>query len=184
MKAEISPVQPSVSDGLSRHWPRSPATFAYLHVFLENWRKCDLLTSRVTRALLSGDGGSYLRRRWERFSPSRWLSASVRAISWRYLCRKNLFWQTCPLDLSCWLLSYVLSCVFLYPQGVRLVELGDLYFDVSLLLWCCSLVWLTQQGLCSAYVPMLMVAFPLVTRLLLAKEFKHRGDLSLLVCSP
>uniref|UniRef100_H3CUG4 Endoplasmic reticulum metallopeptidase 1 n=1 Tax=Tetraodon nigroviridis TaxID=99883 RepID=H3CUG4_TETNG len=63
----------------------------------------------------------------------------------------------------------------LYYGGVRLVELGDLYFDVSLLLWCCSLVWLTQQGLCSAYVPMLMVAFPLVTRLLLAKEFKHRG---------
>ncbi|TNM91994.1 hypothetical protein fugu_019006 [Takifugu bimaculatus] len=63
----------------------------------------------------------------------------------------------------------------LYYGGVRLVELGDLYFDVSLLLWCCSLVWLTQQGLCSAYVPMLMVAFPLVTRILLAKEFKHRG---------
>lgn len=55
--------------------------------------------------------------------------------------------------------------------------LGDLYFDVSLLLWCCSLVWLTQQGLCSAYVPMLMVAFPLLTKLLLAKEFKHRGEL-------
>ncbi|KAM3600329.1 uncharacterized protein V6R79_021557 [Siganus canaliculatus] len=63
----------------------------------------------------------------------------------------------------------------LYYGGVRLVELGDLYFDVSLLLWCCGLVWLTQQGLCSAYVPMLMVAFPLATRLLLAKEFKHRG---------
>ncbi|KAF0031484.1 hypothetical protein F2P81_016039 [Scophthalmus maximus] len=31
------------------------------------------------------------------------------------------------------------------------------------------------QGLCSAYVPMLMVAFPLATKLLLAKEFKHRG---------
>lgn len=60
-------------------------------------------------------------------------------------------------------------------QGVRLVELGELFFDVSLLLWCCSLVWLTQQGLCSAYVPMLMVAFPLATRLLLTKEFKHRG---------
>uniref|UniRef100_A0A671YCW3 Endoplasmic reticulum metallopeptidase 1 n=1 Tax=Sparus aurata TaxID=8175 RepID=A0A671YCW3_SPAAU len=53
--------------------------------------------------------------------------------------------------------------------------LGDLFFDVSLFLWCCSLVWLTQQGLCSAYVPMLMVAFPLATKLLLAKEFKHRG---------
>ncbi|KAF3849081.1 hypothetical protein F7725_015578 [Dissostichus mawsoni] len=37
------------------------------------------------------------------------------------------------------------------------------------------LVWLTQQGLCSAYVPMLMVAFPLATRLLLAREFKNRG---------
>ncbi|KAM8827755.1 endoplasmic reticulum metallopeptidase 1 isoform 1-T1 [Spinachia spinachia] len=63
----------------------------------------------------------------------------------------------------------------LYYGGVRLVALGDLYFDVSLLLWCCSLVWLTQQGLCSAYVPMLMVAFPLLTKLLLAKEFKHKG---------
>uniref|UniRef100_A0A4W6CLY8 Endoplasmic reticulum metallopeptidase 1 n=1 Tax=Lates calcarifer TaxID=8187 RepID=A0A4W6CLY8_LATCA len=63
----------------------------------------------------------------------------------------------------------------LYYGGVRLVELGDLFFDVSLLLWGCSLVWLTQQGLCSAYVPMLMVAFPLATRLLLSKEFKHRG---------
>uniref|UniRef100_A0A3Q1K5W1 Endoplasmic reticulum metallopeptidase 1 n=1 Tax=Anabas testudineus TaxID=64144 RepID=A0A3Q1K5W1_ANATE len=63
----------------------------------------------------------------------------------------------------------------LYYGGVRLVELGELYFDVSLLLWCCSLVWLTQKGLCSAYVPMLMVAFPLATKLLLTKEFKHRG---------
>uniref|UniRef100_A0A8C5DPR4 Endoplasmic reticulum metallopeptidase 1 n=1 Tax=Gouania willdenowi TaxID=441366 RepID=A0A8C5DPR4_GOUWI len=63
----------------------------------------------------------------------------------------------------------------LYYGGVRLVELGDLYFDVSLLLWCCSLVWLTHHGLCSAYVPMLMVAFPLTTKLLLAKEFKHKG---------
>lgn len=71
-------------------------------------------------------------------------------------------------------------------QGVRLVELGELFFDVSLLLWCCGLVWLTQQGLCSAYVPMLMVAFPLATRLLLAKEFKHRGNthLSFIYCEP
>lgn len=70
-------------------------------------------------------------------------------------------------------------CVF-SVQGVRLVELGELYFDVSLLLWCCSLVWLTQKGLCSAYVPMLMVAFPLATKLLLTKEFKHRGKQSTL----
>ncbi|XP_037121911.1 endoplasmic reticulum metallopeptidase 1 [Syngnathus acus] len=63
----------------------------------------------------------------------------------------------------------------LYYRGVRMVELGELYLDVSLLLWCCSLVWMTQRGLCSAYVPMLMVAFPLLTKLLLANEFKNRG---------
>ncbi|XP_056444517.1 endoplasmic reticulum metallopeptidase 1 [Gadus chalcogrammus] len=63
----------------------------------------------------------------------------------------------------------------LYYGGVRLVELAELYFDVSLLLWCCSLVLFTLQGLCSAYVPLLMVAFPLVAKILLASEFKHRG---------
>lgn len=77
----------------------------------------------------------------------------------------------------------ILSCVSPL-QGVRLVELGDLFFDVSLFLWCCSLVWLTQQGLCSAYVPMLMVAFPLATKLLLAKEFKHRGKNSIYKDAP
>ncbi|XP_046900722.1 endoplasmic reticulum metallopeptidase 1-like [Hypomesus transpacificus] len=63
----------------------------------------------------------------------------------------------------------------LYYGGVRRLELGELYFDVSLLLWCCALVYLSQLGLCSAYVPMLMVAFPLATKLLLASEFRHRG---------
>ncbi|XP_076836618.1 endoplasmic reticulum metallopeptidase 1-like isoform X2 [Brachyhypopomus gauderio] len=56
--------------------------------------------------------------------------------------------------------------------GVRRVELAELFFDVSLLLWCCVLIFLTLWGLCSAYVPMLMVAFPLVTKLLLTR---HRG---------
>ncbi|XP_077442292.1 endoplasmic reticulum metallopeptidase 1 [Vanacampus margaritifer] len=63
----------------------------------------------------------------------------------------------------------------LYYRGVRMVEVGELYLDVSLLLWCCSLLWMTQRGLCSAYVPLLMVAFPLLTKLLLANEFKNRG---------
>uniref|UniRef100_A0A673WM05 Endoplasmic reticulum metallopeptidase 1 n=1 Tax=Salmo trutta TaxID=8032 RepID=A0A673WM05_SALTR len=60
-------------------------------------------------------------------------------------------------------------------QGVRRLEVGELYFDVSLLLWCGALVYFTANGLCSAYVPMLMVAFPLATKLLLAREFKLRG---------
>lgn len=65
-------------------------------------------------------------------------------------------------------------CLFLL-QGVRRLEVGELYFDVSLLLWCGALVYFTAIGLCSAYVPMLMVAFPLATKLLLAREFKLRG---------
>ncbi|KAJ8401946.1 hypothetical protein AAFF_G00375270 [Aldrovandia affinis] len=63
----------------------------------------------------------------------------------------------------------------LYYGSVQRLELGELFFDVSLLLWCCALVYLTKQGLCSAYVPMLMVSFPLATKLLLAREFKQRG---------
>ncbi|XP_048115765.1 endoplasmic reticulum metallopeptidase 1 isoform X2 [Alosa alosa] len=63
----------------------------------------------------------------------------------------------------------------LYYGNVQRLELGELFFDVSLVLWCCALVYLTQQGLCSAYVPMLMVAFPLTTKLLLSREFKQRG---------
>ncbi|XP_071205956.1 endoplasmic reticulum metallopeptidase 1-like isoform X2 [Salvelinus alpinus] len=59
--------------------------------------------------------------------------------------------------------------------GARRLEVGELYFDVSLLLWCGALVYFTANGLCSAYVPMLMVAFPLATKLLLAREFKLRG---------
>ncbi|KAJ7986872.1 hypothetical protein DPEC_G00332910 [Dallia pectoralis] len=63
----------------------------------------------------------------------------------------------------------------LYYGGVRRLELGELYFDVSLLLWSAILVLLTANDLCSAYVPMLMVAFPLVTKLVLASEFRLRG---------
>ncbi|MFT7815443.1 endoplasmic reticulum metallopeptidase 1 [Arapaima gigas] len=71
----------------------------------------------------------------------------------------------------------------LYYGGVRRLELAELFFDVSLLLWCCALLYLTQRGLCSAYVPMLMVAFPLATKLLLTSEFRRRGKFSLHFCA-
>ncbi|KAJ7986832.1 hypothetical protein DPEC_G00332500 [Dallia pectoralis] len=63
------------------------------------------------------------------------------------------------------------------PVRQRLVrqELGELYFDVSLLLWCFALIYLTAKEVSSAYIPMLMVAFPLVTKLLLTREFRLRG---------
>ncbi|XP_062868297.1 endoplasmic reticulum metallopeptidase 1 [Trichomycterus rosablanca] len=63
----------------------------------------------------------------------------------------------------------------LYYKNMSRLDMGELFFDVSLLLWCCSLVFLTQRGLCSAYAPMLMVFFPLVTKLLLSRHFTHRG---------
>ncbi|MCJ8741119.1 hypothetical protein PDJAM_G00067050 [Pangasius djambal] len=63
----------------------------------------------------------------------------------------------------------------LYYTNMRRLDLGDLFFDVSLLLWCCALVFLTQRGLCSAYVPMLMVFFPLATKLLLSRHFVQKG---------
>ncbi|TSK72062.1 Endoplasmic reticulum metallopeptidase 1 [Bagarius yarrelli] len=63
----------------------------------------------------------------------------------------------------------------LYYNNMRRLDLGDLFFDVSLLLWCCALVFLTQRGLCSAYVPMLMVFFPLATKLLLSRHYAQKG---------
>ncbi|XP_051960365.1 endoplasmic reticulum metallopeptidase 1-like isoform X1 [Xyrauchen texanus] len=63
----------------------------------------------------------------------------------------------------------------LYYGNVRRVELGELFFDVSLLLWCFALLFLTHHGLCSAYVPMMMVVFPLSSKLLLKTHFTQRG---------
>ncbi|KAM9450555.1 endoplasmic reticulum metallopeptidase 1-like isoform 1-T1 [Clarias gariepinus] len=62
-----------------------------------------------------------------------------------------------------------------HAQNKQSLKLSDLFFDVSLLLWCCALIFLTQRGLCSAYIPMLMVFFPLVTKLLLCRHFAQKG---------
>ncbi|XP_055036290.2 endoplasmic reticulum metallopeptidase 1 [Misgurnus anguillicaudatus] len=63
----------------------------------------------------------------------------------------------------------------LYYGGVQRLELADLFFDVSLMLWCCVLVFLTQRSLCSAYVPMMMVIFPLSGKILLQNHFSQKG---------
>uniref|UniRef100_A0A8C1KKX7 Endoplasmic reticulum metallopeptidase 1 n=1 Tax=Cyprinus carpio TaxID=7962 RepID=A0A8C1KKX7_CYPCA len=55
------------------------------------------------------------------------------------------------------------------------VDLAELFFDVSLLLWCCVLLFLTSCGWCSAYLPMMMVVFPLISKLLLSRHFRARG---------
>ncbi|KAL1279150.1 hypothetical protein QQF64_025823 [Cirrhinus molitorella] len=55
------------------------------------------------------------------------------------------------------------------------VDLAEIFFDASLLLWCFVLFLLTYSGWCSAYVPMMMVVFPLISKLLLTKLFRARG---------
>ncbi|XP_051876368.1 endoplasmic reticulum metallopeptidase 1 isoform X2 [Pristis pectinata] len=63
----------------------------------------------------------------------------------------------------------------LYYGNVNKVYLSELYFDVSLTIWCCILIYFTQRDLCSAYVPGLWVAFPLLVKLLIGRELKQKG---------
>lgn len=62
-----------------------------------------------------------------------------------------------------------------YYGNVSKVYLSELYFDVSLTIWCCTLICFTQRDLCSAYVPALWVAFPLLMKLLISEELKQKG---------
>ncbi|XP_069776906.1 endoplasmic reticulum metallopeptidase 1 [Narcine bancroftii] len=63
----------------------------------------------------------------------------------------------------------------LYYRNVNKFYLSELYFDVALTIWCCILIYFTQRDLCSAYVPALWVAFPLLLKLLIGKELKQKG---------
>ncbi|XP_066224198.1 endoplasmic reticulum metallopeptidase 1 isoform X2 [Saccopteryx leptura] len=53
--------------------------------------------------------------------------------------------------------------------------LGELFFDISLFVHCGSLIALTYQGLCSAFVSAVWVVFPLLTKLCVYKYFKQHG---------
>ncbi|KAM6184068.1 endoplasmic reticulum metallopeptidase 1 isoform 1-T1 [Erethizon dorsatum] len=53
--------------------------------------------------------------------------------------------------------------------------LGEVFFDVSLFVHCSFLVMFTYQGLCSAFISAIWVAFPLLTKLCVHKEFKRHG---------
>nr|XP_025036521.1 endoplasmic reticulum metallopeptidase 1 [Pelodiscus sinensis] len=53
--------------------------------------------------------------------------------------------------------------------------LGEIFFDVALLAWSIVLVLITQLGLCSAFICAIWVAFPLLTKLSIHREFKQKG---------
>uniref|UniRef100_A0A9J7YP40 Endoplasmic reticulum metallopeptidase 1 n=1 Tax=Cyprinus carpio carpio TaxID=630221 RepID=A0A9J7YP40_CYPCA len=69
-------------------------------------------------------------------------------------------------------------CVCVVQRAGR-VDLAELFFDGSLLLWCFVLFFFTHRGWCSAYVPMMMVLFPLISKLLLTKLFRARDSFHL-----
>lgn len=58
--------------------------------------------------------------------------------------------------------------------------LGEVFFDISLFVHCGSLTVLTYQGLCSAFISAVWVAFPLLTKLCMHKDFKQRGRIFLI----
>uniref|UniRef100_A0A8C1X8R9 Endoplasmic reticulum metallopeptidase 1 n=1 Tax=Cyprinus carpio TaxID=7962 RepID=A0A8C1X8R9_CYPCA len=99
------------------------------------------------------------------------------------LAGRSMFWYTHFYAAVCLYGSAAVGKILLihtlarnlYYGGVSGVDLSERFFDVSLLLWCCVLLFLTQRGLCSAYVPMMMVVFPLASKLLLTKHFRARG---------
>lgn len=53
--------------------------------------------------------------------------------------------------------------------------LGEVFFDVSLFVHCSFLVMFTYHGLCSAFISAIWVAFPLLTKFSIHKEFKRHG---------
>ncbi|XP_047685126.1 endoplasmic reticulum metallopeptidase 1 isoform X2 [Prionailurus viverrinus] len=53
--------------------------------------------------------------------------------------------------------------------------LGEVFFDISLFVHCVSLTALTSQGLCSAFISAVWVAFPLLTKFCTRKDFKQHG---------
>ncbi|KAG1974105.1 endoplasmic reticulum metallopeptidase 1-like isoform X2 [Pimephales promelas] len=118
-----------------------------------------------------------------------WVMAllTVLLVAWLVtLMGRSMFWYThfyAAVSLygsaaaSMILLIHTLAKSLYYRcvQSASRVDLAELFFDVSLLLWCCLLLFLTVCGLCSAYVPMMMVVFPLVSKLLLRMFIRAKG---------
>ncbi|OBS71964.1 hypothetical protein A6R68_13461 [Neotoma lepida] len=62
-----------------------------------------------------------------------------------------------------------------YYVNVSNQYLGEVFFDTSLFVHCGFLVALTYQGFCSAFMSAVWVAFPLLTKLCVYKDFKKHG---------
>uniref|UniRef100_A0A8C0FJ50 Endoplasmic reticulum metallopeptidase 1 n=1 Tax=Bubo bubo TaxID=30461 RepID=A0A8C0FJ50_BUBBB len=71
-------------------------------------------------------------------------------------------------------LVHTLAKKFFY-KNTNEQYLGDTFFDASLMIWSLALAMITRMGLCSAFICMLWVAFPLLAKLMIHKEFSQKG---------
>ncbi|KAL1787365.1 endoplasmic reticulum metallopeptidase 1 [Sigmodon hispidus] len=62
-----------------------------------------------------------------------------------------------------------------YYVNVSNQYLGEVFFDTSLFVHCGFLAAFTYQGFCSAFMCAIWVAFPLLTKLFVYKDFKKHG---------
>ncbi|XP_058682570.1 endoplasmic reticulum metallopeptidase 1 isoform X2 [Poecile atricapillus] len=96
-----------------------------------------------------------------------------RALSWytHFYVSVSLYGTAAAAKL---ILVHMLAKKFFY-KNVNEQYLGDVFFDASLMIWSIALAVMTQMGLCSAFICTLWVAFPLLTKLMIHKEFTQKG---------
>ncbi|NXP88991.1 ERMP1 metallopeptidase, partial [Passerina amoena] len=96
-----------------------------------------------------------------------------RALSWytHFYVSVSLYGTAAAAKL---ILVHMLAKKFFY-KNVNEQFLGDVFFDASLMIWSIVLAVMTQMGLCSAFICTLWVAFPLLTKLMIHKEFSQKG---------
>ncbi|XP_068032922.1 endoplasmic reticulum metallopeptidase 1 isoform X1 [Anomalospiza imberbis] len=96
-----------------------------------------------------------------------------RALSWytHFYVSVSLYGTAAAAKL---ILVHMLAKKFFY-KNVNEQYLGDVFFDASLMIWSIALAVMTQMGLCSAFICTLWVAFPLLTKLMIHKEFNQKG---------
>ncbi|NWH37748.1 ERMP1 metallopeptidase, partial [Chloropsis hardwickii] len=96
-----------------------------------------------------------------------------RALSWytHFYVSVSLYGTAAAAKL---ILVHMLAKKFFY-KNVNEQYLGDVFFDASLMIWSIALSVMTQMGLCSAFICTLWVGFPLLTKLMIHKEFSQKG---------
>ncbi|NXP63510.1 ERMP1 metallopeptidase, partial [Chloropsis cyanopogon] len=96
-----------------------------------------------------------------------------RALSWytHFYVSVSLYGTAAAAKL---ILVHMLAKKFFY-KNVNEQYLGDVFFDASLMIWSIALSVMTQMGLCSAFICTLWVGFPLLTKLMIHKEFSRKG---------